>query len=975
MFGTFALALLSVLPSVADAPVVDAVADARLSDVCFVDARKGWAVGDRGAVWHTDNGGKLWRRQTSGVDCTLWAVCFLDEQLGWAAGGFTHPYTHASTGVVLSTRDGGRNWSHNPKLLLPALRRIGFFGPDRGWAAGCRSAMYPSGAFATDDGGRSWRPLPGGNDAPWRAADFVSPRAGALAGRNGSLAFVRGGALESVRTDGFELRSFSRIRLIRPSYGWLIGEGGLLLATDDLGRNWRSQSGDLPKAIRHFDLAALAVRGAKCWVAGSPGTLVFHTADAGRTWDAFPTCTTVPIQAMAFADDQHGWAVGELGTILATDDGGRTWRRQRSGGSRAALLALFAEPQDVPLELIAQLAGGEGYLTVVEVLGRRDIEIPPRDNVPLSDRLHEAVVRLGGNAATAAWQFPLRQTGLRIGRRGIVAGWDNANDRSGLHALRARIVRSIRIWRPEAIVTHDAGPKTNNKNPLGRIVRQAVLQAVGEAADPNAFPDQIAEAGLAPWRVKRVFGTMPPGERGAGKLSTARFAPRLGGTLAEAAAEPRGLLRDRFVPSPPTLTLRPLDGDELSGRDIFAGMALPPGSESRRKLSPQPVESIERLRRLAARRRHVQAIIERADRGAWSADQLLAQIGQLTRDMDERSAGQIIFQLADRYYRTGRWPLAAETFQALAERYPRHPLAPPAMLWLLHYNVSGEAAWRITRGVSRRQRSLELAVALGKQIERTRFDLFAEPAVRFPLAAAYRGLDQPRQAKRLYQIQSRGNGRDAWWACAQGELRIADAAARRIKPRLKCVKAQSKPRLDGRLDDAVWKRAETATLESAQHDDGDWPAAVLLAYDAEFLYLAIQCRNAPNEKGNGNQPRRRPRDADLSDHDRVEVFLDIDRDYATFYRLTVDHRGWTNDRLWEDRTWNPTWYVAASRDEHGWTVEAAIPMKELTGQSPQSREVWAIGLQRVAPGVGFQSWNKPAAVDVLPDGFGHLEFE
>ncbi|MBU4272936.1 MAG: hypothetical protein KKE86_11590 [Planctomycetes bacterium] len=962
------LAFLSILFSGADDTTV---ADARLNDVCFVDARNGWAVGDRGTVRRTDDGGKTWRSQKSGVDCTLWAVCFLDEQLGWAAGGFTRPYTHASTGVVLTTRDGGGTWTHNPKLMLPALRRIGFFGPDRGWAAGCRSAMYPSGAFATDDGGRSWRPLPGGNDAPWRAADFVGPRDGALAGRNGALAVVRDGTLESARADGFELRSFSRIRLIRPSYGWLIGEGGLLLATDDLGRSWRSPSGDLPKAISHFDFAALAVRGAKCWIAGSPGTLVFHTADAGRTWNAFPTGTTVPIQAMAFSDDQHGWAVGELGTILATDDGGRTWRRQRSGGSRAALLALFAEPQDVPLELIAQLAGGEGYLTAVEVLGRRDIELPSRDDVPLDDRLHEAVVRLGGNAATAAWQFPLRQTGLHIGRRGIVAGWDNANDRHGMESLRARMVRSIRTWRPEAVVTHDAGPET--KDPLGRIVRQAVLQAVGEAADPNAFPDQIAEAGLAPWRVKRVFGTMSPGERGAGELSTTQFAPRLGGTPAEAAAEPRGLLRDRFVPSPPTLTLRPLDGDELSGRDVFAG--LPPGSESRRKPSPPSLESIELLQRVAARRRHVQAIIERADRGAWSADQLLAQIGQLTRDLDERSAGQIIHQLADRYYRGGRWPLAAETFKALAERYPEHPLAPPAMLWLLHYNVSGEAAWRITRDVSRRQGRLELAVALGKQLERTRFDLFAEPAVRFPLAAAYRGLDQPRQAKRLYQIQRRGNGRDAWWVCAQGELRMADAAPRRIKPRLKCVKAESKPRLDGRLDDAVWKRAETAALESAQHDDGDWPAVVLLAYDAEFLYIAAQCRNAPNEKGDGNQPQGRPRDADLSDHDRVEVFLDIDRDYATFYRLTVDHRGWTNDRCWEDHTWNPTWYVAASRNERGWTAEAAIPLKELTGQSPQPRETWAIGLQRVAPGVGFQAWNKPAAVDVLPDGFGHLEFE
>ena len=51
-------------------------------------------------------------------------------------------------------------------------------------------------------------------------------------------------------------------------------------------------------------------------------------------WSVFDTGTTLPLRAMAFADDQHGWAAGELGTILATSDGGRTWQSQRAGGCR-----------------------------------------------------------------------------------------------------------------------------------------------------------------------------------------------------------------------------------------------------------------------------------------------------------------------------------------------------------------------------------------------------------------------------------------------------------------------------------------------------------------------------------------------------------------------------------------------------------------------------------------------------------------
>ena len=62
-------------------------ADARLADVSFVDPLNGWAVGDRGAIWHTDDGGRSWQLQQSGVSCPLESVFFIDAETGWAAGG------------------------------------------------------------------------------------------------------------------------------------------------------------------------------------------------------------------------------------------------------------------------------------------------------------------------------------------------------------------------------------------------------------------------------------------------------------------------------------------------------------------------------------------------------------------------------------------------------------------------------------------------------------------------------------------------------------------------------------------------------------------------------------------------------------------------------------------------------------------------------------------------------------------------
>ena len=100
--------------------------DAELTDVCFVDPDRGWAVGDRGVIWHTEDSGRHWRPQPSPVTCRLEVVHFVDDRNGWIGGGWTHPYTFFSTGVVLRTFDGGQHWEQVPRLALPTLKRLSF---------------------------------------------------------------------------------------------------------------------------------------------------------------------------------------------------------------------------------------------------------------------------------------------------------------------------------------------------------------------------------------------------------------------------------------------------------------------------------------------------------------------------------------------------------------------------------------------------------------------------------------------------------------------------------------------------------------------------------------------------------------------------------------------------------------------------------------------------------------------------------
>ena len=146
----------------------------------------------------------------------------------------------------------------------------------------------------------------------------------------------------------------------------------------------------------------------------------------------------------------------------------------------------------------------------------------------------------------------------------------------------------------------------------------------------------------------------------------------------------------------------------------------------------------------------------------------------------------------------------------------------------------------------------------------------------------------------------------------------------------------AKPRLDGDLADDVWQQAEHLELASPLSDDAEWPGAVMLAYDDEFLYVAIDCRCAP-QANYPNETRTRERDADLAVHDRVELRLDIDRDWTTFYRLVVDHRGWTAEDCWGVASWNPRWFVAAAQAKKIGRSKAAIPLSAALDRSGRAK--------------------------------------
>lgn len=957
------------------------VVDSQLNEVAFIDSQTGWIVGDRGVIWHTEDGGRHWQRQFAPVRCRLESVCFLTPQDGWIAGGAVLPFGVHSRGVVLRTRDGGNQWSVVSDEMVPRILRLQMQDGRHGWAVGYRSSFFPVGVFRTEDGGRSWSTVPGYSTRNLNCGFFTQRGQGVVAGERGQIANVWDSGLQDIQVPQPNTGNIHRIHVVKNGVGWMVGDGGLVLRTTDGGLHW-SVPEKLPvEVVSDLDFHAVTSVDDHVWIAGSPGSVVLYSSNGGTDWRVVHTSQSLTIRAMNFVDAQQGWAVGDLGLILRTDDGGQTWQRQGQGPSRAAMLGLFTDAQAVPLELFASLAGDEGYIGFAELLVNSDSQYADHAHLQRSaDRAHDAIVAAGGSGANVCWQFPAQPRELRLPAAAITATWGRDGDGLGVEHMQECIVRKIRQWRPEVIFTESAD--LHGESAIGRVIHQIVLKAVDQAGDATVYTDQLTMLGLEPWKTKKVFSALPDEQTGTVSIATSTLSKRFGRSLAEQASLCRSVLTTDYQSGTNVVGFRMVKSTvpgKLGSRDFFSGISLQHGGDARRPYFRGAPVDVAVVKRAAQKRRNVKQILDQAasassQGGAWSG-----QLSDLTSGLDPRSAGEVMFMLADRYAHHGQQELAADVLSSFVEAFPTHPLAEQANVWLVHYLVSGETGVRaghvesvnVQDGPNVREAAV---LARVKQMEQLRPDTYAEPSIRFPLAVAYRRSGMPREAERIFQQLASSQPNSAWGRSAVVEHWLKHARGTPAKPLNHARLVSRKPYLDGKLNEPMWQDADWLELRSSHGDDEAWPAFVALNYDSEYLYLAMNCRLAPQGTyAPTHLPRTR--DAVLDEFDRIDVMIDIDRDYTSAYRFTVDHRGWTNDSCFGDPGWDPQWFVAATIDEETWNVEAAIPLSELVKEPPRPGQAWAVGAQRIVPGVGFQAWSQPANVQIVPEGFGILLFQ
>jgi len=93
-------------------------------------------------------------------------------------------------------------------------------------------------------------------------------------------------------------------------------------------------------------ILSVAKAGDRLVAVGERG-IVLLSDDAGRNWRQIQAPVSVALTAVQFINKKSGWAVGHFGIVLHSKDGGETWTKQLDGEQAAALALKAAEQQAV----------------------------------------------------------------------------------------------------------------------------------------------------------------------------------------------------------------------------------------------------------------------------------------------------------------------------------------------------------------------------------------------------------------------------------------------------------------------------------------------------------------------------------------------------------------------------------------------------------------------------------------------------
>lgn len=303
-----------------------------------------WAAGEVGTLLVTSDGGANWRRQRFYLSERALDVAFCDQRSGWLI---------TNGGAVLATADGGAAWKVVGKQEL-GMKALAASDSRHAWIV-AREADDTGGpqkavVLRTSDGGNTWS-RSGFGDAQLADVAFADARHGVVIALDRIWTTRDGGRTWRLRRQ-LDMTVLTSVVAGDSGHAWVAGWGTLdgvplVYATEDGGLRWRRLRVDVPPpaagALQAGQIAAAGL--SRLWVTCNVGILA--TQDGGETWRLQKTPAGQP-RAIAASDERHVLATTSGQPVLATSDGGATWLAfGQAGYLRQPLVAIaVAGPRD-----------------------------------------------------------------------------------------------------------------------------------------------------------------------------------------------------------------------------------------------------------------------------------------------------------------------------------------------------------------------------------------------------------------------------------------------------------------------------------------------------------------------------------------------------------------------------------------------------------------------------------------------------
>ncbi len=962
----------------------------------FQDERRGWLVGREetpsgptGLLFFTRDAGKTWNRGLPGMLPPLLGVVFdktPHSQLGFLWGE-SSPLQPSG---LFQTTDSGKSWQ--PVSGAPGTQGIG-------WRAGC---WEPDGSEK--------------NSTTERDTPQAKPRGRlTLAGLDGGLGEWRDGVLHKVDLDlrngsagvmtlaGASAFGSRGLHLVRGKNGWQMGKIPL---SREAGRqsHWRGAAENRGRIL-------VVGQPGSTVLAGSPGADHQGSGDLALV----RTGQRAPLHAVCLNDDGVAYCAGELGRVLRSADFGSTWEVCRGAGQEVAVAEWTAGEAAHAWGTTAKLGAVEGWrVSSTRVLAPEMnypaaherfvqavrqggaawaeswLEIPPTDLDRLGDvaQVYELLKRQMPELEARLVQA------LRVQRpRLVLVPGNYGGGQNGLEQAVSRLVLdAVRLAADPKAYPEQVGEQGLEAWSVSRVVARAAPRPdVSCRIDSQELHD-VLEDSLEDWTAQAKSIAMPGSTWESGDpvecwnqvLPAGMAGKKLPHLMETLEADSQGLRR-------PQMVTESTDEDMLKAlrlRNQVRSLALAPASplNDPQKMEAALLPALEKLPDHQAAALLARLAGNHSRQGAWM------QARELHRLLVNRYPASPLVPASC------RWLIA---FGASGEARRRYELSQKVERGILQVGQAvsfngkvqdpakspkpdTEFANRFERETSflndraQSRQWLEECITLAGVLSAHGAQVSEDPMVQFAVQSAKRQLGRVGETRDFnktllgpnggepssrpageLEAEARGYhrrlanalpGDSPWRTAAALEIWLTERQGECPRPLLASRKAVSRPLLDGKLDDPVWKSA----FRSLRGGRPEEQAQFAISYDSEFLYLAAIC---PSPDGPPVEPlTARSRDSASARRDRVCWYFDIDRDYSTGYRLTVDQAGGVSDSCWLDQGWDPRWFVKVTQGEGNWTVEAAVPLSLLCSSPPTPNQAWLMQCTRARPGKATQAW-------------------